>query len=89
MTDAALRELGKGQVATMFGIVAVAGQFAETLVSKGILSVAEAQSTLSNIAEELRNDGDADGGKYADATFKIASALDSRAIALAAKFEAK
>lgn len=79
--------LQQGQVATMFGIVAVAGQFAETLVSKGILTVAEAQSTLSNIAEELRNDGDAnEGGKYAKPAFMIASELDERAVKLAAKF---
>jgi hypothetical protein len=68
MNDQALKYIVDGQVSTMFGIVAVARQFAETLVSKGILSVAEAQSTLSNIAEELRNDGDANDGKYADAT---------------------
>jgi hypothetical protein len=86
MSAEALRELIKGQVAAMFAIVAVAGQFAETLVNKGVLSVADAQSTLTNIAEELRNDGDRDGGKYADPTFKIANELDKRAIALADKF---
>ena len=87
MSDDAMLYLMKGQVSTMFGIVAVAGQFAQTLVSKGVLSVADAQSTLANIAEELRNDGDNDGGKYADPTFRIANELDKRAIALAQKFK--
>ncbi len=81
-----IQESLKGQMSTTFGIVAVAGQFAETLVSNGILSVAEAQSTLSNIAEELRNDGDANDGKYAKSAFRIANELDQRAIKLAAKF---
>jgi hypothetical protein len=55
--------------------VAIAGQFAETLIGRGFLSVAEAQSTLSNIAEEMRDDGDADGGH---ATKKIWGADETK-----------
>jgi hypothetical protein len=86
MSNEAVRQLGLGQVASIFGIIAVASQFAETLVSKKILTVAEAQSTLSNIAEELRNDGDAEDGKYAKPAFVIANELDQRAIDLGRKF---
>ena len=81
----ALRLVIKGQTVTMMGIVAVAGQFAETLIRKGVLSVADAQSTLSNIAEELRNDGDANTG-LAEPAFRIAGVLDDRAIAIGKKF---
>jgi hypothetical protein len=38
MNNEALKQLGIGQVATMFGIAAVAGQFAEALVGKEVLS---------------------------------------------------
>lgn len=86
MSDAVIRELIKGQLATIEAVVAVAGQFAETLVSKGILSVAEAQATLSNIAEELRGDGDLDSGKTARVSYSIANDIDQRAISLAKKF---
>jgi hypothetical protein len=76
----------KGQTVTMMAVVAVAGQFAETLIRKGVLTVADAQSTLSNIAEELRDDGDADGRQLADPAFRIANDLDARAVAIGEKF---
>ena len=76
----------KGQVATMFSIVAVAGQFAEALIAKEIFSVAEAQTVLTKIADELRNDGDKENGKYAKPAYMIAGQIDERAIALKAKF---
>jgi hypothetical protein len=86
MNNEALKQLGIGQVATMFGIAAVAGQFAEALVGKEVLSVAEAQTVLTKIAEELRNDGDKENGKYAKPAYMIANQIDQRAIALKAKF---
>jgi hypothetical protein len=49
----------------MFAIVTVAGQFAEALANKGVLSVSDAQGILAAIAEELRGDGENNGGKYA------------------------
>jgi hypothetical protein len=70
----------------MFGIVAVAGQFAEALVGKKVFSVAEAQTVLTKIAEELRNDGDKENGKYAKPAYMIAGQIDERAIDLRAKF---
>jgi hypothetical protein len=49
-------------------------------------AVAEAQTFLSNVAEELRDDGDADGGKCSESTFAIANAMDERAIYTGKKF---
>lgn len=77
-----IHELLKGQITTMFSIVAVAGQFAEGLVKKGALTVPEAQGILAAIAEELRRDGENDSGKYASPCFQIANELDERAISL-------
>ena len=79
--------LGHGQAATMMGVVAVAGQFAEMLVRKGVLSVADAQNTLSYMAEELRDYGDANAG-LVDPAFQLAATLDDRAIAIGKKFSA-
>jgi hypothetical protein len=45
-----------------------------------VISVADAQSTLSNIADELRALGGSEGSKYVDPVFKIANSMDKRAI---------
>ena len=74
------QEMVRGQTATMCALVAVAGIFAEVLVRKGLLSADEAKGVLCSMAEEIRDDGDRDGGKTAAASFAIANALDSRAI---------
>lgn len=86
MSTEALKQLGIAQVATMFGIAAVAGQITEALVGKQVLSVAEAQTVLTRIADELRNDGDGENGKWAKPAYMIANQIDQRAIALKAKF---
>ncbi|MCK1657131.1 hypothetical protein [Bradyrhizobium sp. 151] len=82
MSEAALRELIKGQVATMMAVVAVAGNVVERLVLKGVLSVEDGRAILSGIAEELRNDGDDDQGKYSDPAYRIANEIEKRAFAL-------
>jgi hypothetical protein len=69
----------------MMAVITVAAVFAEALVKRGVLSAADAQSLLSDIAEEIRNDGDEEAGQLARPSYVIASAIEQRAIALGKK----
>lgn len=78
----AMRELIKGQTATMCAVVAVAAVIVEHLVAKGVLSAEDGQAVLGGIAEELRGDGDGDGKKLIEPTYRMAAQIEKRAFAL-------
>lgn len=72
----------RGMAATMMSVVTVAGIFAELLVRQGLLTADEAKGALCAMADEVRDDGNANEGKTALAAFAIAGALDGRAFSL-------